>query len=355
MTISTILLIGASESVQKMVKWVISEHFSILTEDDFSDVIFSNGTEISLIILAKTHSTDQIQKLQDQNIPILLLIHHDEIDIYTDTLKEEKTDYLLQPFYPQDLLARVKKNILPPTPQTIVALFDPSELISQETRRKWHQRGMAIHAFTQDKPLLAFIKTKHTDIVISDASLPTHNAEILLETVKNKDIPLFSLFPVHSDQMENNSLYHQSNDYSVAPFDADATLLRIKRILKKKIPPSLLLKTQKKPNINGNNGHPQNGNTPALMSQVNVTLNHEIRSPLTSILICAQVLKKHSDENSQEYQIAKEIEEASRRIQTTLDDFGQLKQVVLDDYINGIKMLNLKRSGQSESGGNGSC
>ena len=140
----------------------------------------------------------------------------------------------------------------------------------------------------------------------------------------------------------------------MAPFEADALLLRIKRILKKKLPPRQQKSHPKKTN-NGDKPSSQNGNTPVLMSHVNVTLNHEIRSPLTSILIGAQVLKKKSEEDSQAYQIAKEIEDASRRIQTTLDDFSQVKNVVIDDYINGIKMLNLKRSRQSESEGNGTC
>lgn len=357
MTTSKLLLIGASDPTYKLIEWVTIGHFSIIHEAEFSSSLLEKDKDISLILLAKNQSIKTLTALQEQSIPLLLLLESDTLDHNTEILNHDNTDYLVQPFYPQDFLLRIKKNARPPIPQTMVALFDPSEMISTEIRKKWQHMGIAIHSFIQDKPLLAFIKSKNPDIVISDAALPTHNAETLLDTLKNRDIPLLSLFSTHSEHLENNILYSQSDDYSVAPFESDALLLRIKRLIKKKAPsiPHTKLKKEISSNSNNGNSTTENGNTPALMNQVNVTLNHEIRSPLTSILICAQVLKKRAEDGSQEYQIAKEIEEASRRIQTTLDEFGQVKHVVIDDYINGIKMLNLKRSSQSDGKGNGVC
>jgi len=357
MTTSKLLLIGVSEPTQKLIEWVTREHYSLLHETKFTPALLETHADIALIILEKNQSGETLSVLHEQEIPILLLLQPDTLEAYTDSLSSPSIDYITQPFYPQDLLLRIKKNALPPTPQTTVALFDPSEMISQDIRKKWQKLGISIHAFIQDNPLLTFIKSKHPDIVISDASLPTHNAETLIDTLKSREIPLVSLFASYSKQLENNILYSQSDDYSVAPFESEALLLRIKRLIKKKAPhlPQTKLKKSSSPNGVNNTPATQNGNAPALMSQVNVTLNHEIRSPLTSILIGAQVLKKRASEESQEYQIAKEIEDASRRIQNTLDEFGQVKQVVIDDYINGIKMLNLKRSSQSEGTGNGAC
>lgn len=350
MTTPKLLLIGASESTKSLVDWVTSGHFTLMKECVFPSGCLGKLEGVGLVIFATPPTTAILADLQNKQIPVLLFLHADDLSAHAPSFVKDGVDYLIQPFHPQDLLFRLKKNVLPPGPSVRVALFDPSGLISQEMRTLWQHLGMSVHLFVQDKPLMAFIKNEAPDVVISDAAIPPHNAESLIDALKSRQIPLFGLFSEQMYQIESNSIYAQADDYSVAPFEGEALLLRLKRILKKKQPTApLKLKKHLKENASAE-ALVQNGDTPALMRQVNVTLNHEIRSPLTSILIGAQVIQKGATADSQEYQIAREIEDASRRIQTTLDDFGQVKQVVVDDYINGIKMLNLKRSRHTSGG-----
>lgn len=356
MTLPKLLLIGASDSTKGLLAWVTAGHFVILSESAFTPLLIEKHDPLSLVIFATPPTPEHLYAVQQHDTPILLLLHADALNTQEASFTQEGVDYLIQPFHPQDLLFRLKKNALAPSPSVTAAIFDPSGLISQEIRTKWQQLGIAIHLFHQDQPLITFIKNENPDVVISDASIPTHNAETLIDTVKSRQIPLFSLFSENTPNIESNVLYAQADDYSVAPFSGESLLLRLKRILKKKPPltASKLKKARKEPLQSEALPH-QNGDTPALISQVNVTLNHEIRSPLTSILIGAQVIQKRAPSDSQEYQIAKEIEDASRRIQSTLDDFGQVRQVVVDDYINGIKMLNLKRSRHPQATGPKTC
>ncbi len=356
MTTPKLLLIGASDSTKGLIEWVTTGHFVTVSEPGFTPSLIEKHGPLSLIIFGSPPECCVIHTLQQHQTPALILLHADDLSQHEEIFNQEGADYLIQPFHPQDLLFRLKKNALPPSPSVTAAVFDPSGLISQEIRTKWQQLGMAVHLFNQDKPLIAFIKSANPDLVITDAAIPTHNAETLIDTVKSRQIPLFSLFSEDTPHIESNVLYAQADDYSVAPFGGESLLLRLKRILKKKQPLTpLKLKRMRKDTSQAEIHAAQNGNTPNLMSQVNVTLNHEIRSPLTSILIGAQVIQKRATTDSQEYQIAKEIEDASRRIQTTLDDFGQVQHVVVDDYINGIKMLNLKRSRHPDATGTKPC
>ncbi len=89
---------------------------------------------------------------------------------------------------------------------------------------------------------------------------------------------------------------------------------------------------------------PMTQNNERLLRHVSVTLHHEIRNPLTSILIGSQALRVYFQDNNTPSRVIKEIEHCAQRIRKTLDTLGDLKEIVVDDYLNGIKMLNLTKS-----------
>lgn len=357
MTTPKILLVDPSETTRNFVSWSVSDYFFVLSFSSFSTTILEEHNDAALVILGAPHSQEAITAVQDAQLPLLLVVSSDTVSVYEPYVHMEKVDYLIQPFCPQDLVYRLKRNVLSPVPKSSVALFDPDGLVSSDMRARWQRSGIVLQVFLQDKPLLAFIKNKLPDLVILDAALPMHNADSLIDALKSREIPFLGLFSDYTKNIENSPVYLEADDYCIGSSEIDMLDLRLNRLLKKKTQGSVSRKIGRHTSFTESPSHIQgNGQAPALMNQVNVTLNHEIRSPLTSILIGAQVLKKSADHDSKSYQIAKEIEDASRRIQRTLDDFGQVKQVVVEDYVNGIKMLNLKRSsGKIESIGKRTC
>ena len=75
-----------------------------------------------------------------------------------------------------------------------------------------------------------------------------------------------------------------------------------------------------------------------------MALHHEIRNPLTSILIGSQALTHQFKDGSPEKAVLNGIETCSRRIKEVMDSLGNLKQFVVDDYVDGIEMINLSKS-----------
>ncbi|MCP4049103.1 MAG: hypothetical protein GY730_00120 [bacterium] len=81
-----------------------------------------------------------------------------------------------------------------------------------------------------------------------------------------------------------------------------------------------------------------------LPEQINVTLHHEISSPLTSIMIGSQALSEWFADGSDEKHVISHIKDCSKRIKETMGSSGNLKNIIIDEYLDGIKMVNLSKS-----------
>ncbi|MFC1478660.1 hypothetical protein ACFL57_04300 [Candidatus Margulisiibacteriota bacterium] len=89
----------------------------------------------------------------------------------------------------------------------------------------------------------------------------------------------------------------------------------------------------------------------ASITQITVSLNHEINNPLTSVLADIQfaLLKLRSGKYDME-SAARAItclqtaEQEALRIKTIMEDLRRLTKPVVEDYIPGIKMINIKKS-----------
>lgn len=337
MTYPKLFLIEPSESIRSLVKWTVGDEFSVVDGAPTLESLDASG-DIA-IVLTSVVDKGFLEKVKQRQIPTVIMLYGDDLPLYETQIR--LGDYLVKPFHPQDLLFRLRRQLKPVQSPIHVLAFDPAGWVSADMAPALARLGIVWESFNQDKPLLNRLKEFTPDVIVSDAALPAHNAQILLDAVQIAQIPLIGLF-ANQDQIENSVFYDAGCDYLVAPVTDRSLLLRLKYILKKKIGVTAPLPERSAEDASVSL-------SPDLMAQVNVTLNHEIRSPLTSILIGAQVLQKRSAATSQEYQIAREIEDASRRIQGTLDNFGSMKRIVVDDYVNGVTMLNLKRSVVSEA------
>ncbi|MFA5928624.1 MAG: hypothetical protein WC838_04945, partial [Candidatus Margulisiibacteriota bacterium] len=89
----------------------------------------------------------------------------------------------------------------------------------------------------------------------------------------------------------------------------------------------------------------------ASITQITVSLNHEINNPLTSVLADIQfTLQKMKHYNNDPKELERIVlclqtaEQEALRIKSIMEDLRRLTRPVVEDYIPGIKMINIKKS-----------
>jgi signal transduction histidine kinase len=86
------------------------------------------------------------------------------------------------------------------------------------------------------------------------------------------------------------------------------------------------------------------GRTPPkseVVDRLKVTLHHEIRNPLTSIMIGSQALAHQFQEGSAEKKVLSSVEQSAKRIQTVMDTLLTNPHLPIEEYIEGVQMLSI--------------
>ena len=80
------------------------------------------------------------------------------------------------------------------------------------------------------------------------------------------------------------------------------------------------------------------------LGQVSLTLNHELNNAMAIISLQLQLLSRHGGNGRDIEGYAKQIRESLARMAATVDSLKRVRRIVLTDYADGAKMLDLKRS-----------
>ncbi len=81
-----------------------------------------------------------------------------------------------------------------------------------------------------------------------------------------------------------------------------------------------------------------------LIRQIYLVLQQQIRHPMLSILAASEVLKEQFPTTVPAHNIACQIEICAKRIRDILETLGNLKTIVLDDYLYGTTMVDFEKS-----------
>lgn len=81
-----------------------------------------------------------------------------------------------------------------------------------------------------------------------------------------------------------------------------------------------------------------------LIRQIYLVLQQQIRHPMLSILAASEVLKEQFPTTIPAHNIACQIEICAKRIRDILETLGNLKTIVLDDYLYGTTMVDFEKS-----------
>ncbi len=85
-----------------------------------------------------------------------------------------------------------------------------------------------------------------------------------------------------------------------------------------------------------------------MLGQVALTLNHELNNAMTIIELQLELLQRTTRGDVKQERYLRQIRESLERMQHTVEALKRVRRIVLTDYVEGVKMLDLERSTQEE-------
>lgn len=190
-------------------------------------------------------------------------------------------------------------------------------------------------------------------LLIDMETIKANELSTLEQLQKTNDIPALLIL---SDKCLTTNLLTQiqSRDFIFKPFTPNLLDIKIKKYLTKKqekttLPdfaatpqPHHIIKnesTRFKPNPSFKHSEEVN--------QLIVSINHQLRSPLTTILAGSQSLNLIIKDEKQK-KIFSEIESSAKKIRKILDDLETSKEYMVEKYLNNIRMLKINQTDESD-------
>lgn len=179
------------------------------------------------------------------------------------------------------------------------------------------------------------------DLILLDVMMPGMSGfEVCKQLSKiesTRDIPVILVTALTSPEDLQQGLQAGAFDYVKKPFNKVELLARINSALRFSDTRRMLLEMEK-------------ANT---FAATVVTANHEIKQPLTLInLSTAAIRRQLNNENADKATLLKRveiIENATRDIMDILERLSMIKNPVITDYINNLKMIALDNDTSNSS------
>lgn len=340
----SILIIDPSESARGLVKWTgtqagytvtdtttIKEALLYLTTQPY-DVVMIDGLLAQDFLL-------QIQSVP-RPLPITIMLEHDQPIPALSPSHDALVDYLFKPFDETALLFRLEKYRKPIIGKILI--LDTSNAITPPIQQMIESMGYSLTLLDTDKQLDTIVSELKPDLAIIDTSLPPLNRETVMDALeRNKGLKTLAIVDSRLSPLAIGPYIRQCTDFITHPLSAPELRFRIQRLMPTKPitrPPQPLGLTS--PSQNAPAEAPDSRNEKSLLSKIYVTLHHEMRSPLTGILIGAQALSKRV--THEERPVVSEIIESAKRIRDTLDTLSVSNSIRSEEYVNGTQMAKFE-------------
>jgi len=328
-----ILIFDSDTTVQETIQWTFYHEQSISfqlanTIKEATQLLLT--TAIDLIIMDAKYLLDQengiISICQNalHKVSILCTISESELNAPGIQLQLGAQDYIFKPFSAQDLMFRVRKlcHINPPT----VLLVSAYEDVIQQVTWALSNSGISVWATQDTANLKENYYLRQARAIICDSQFITAQNKSFLDQAKKLG-PVLTLAPLGALSAEQTASVLDSDDFVNIPFSPIHLETRLKKLLRRpQTPPPFISEepTERKE-----------------MDQLKIALHHEIRNPLTSILIGAQALAHQFQDGTTEKNVLNTIETSSHRIKTIMDALSNNQNFEVEEYTDGIQMLKL--------------
>ncbi len=233
-----------------------------------------------------------------------------------------------------------------------ILIVDDSKMSRTLSKLALEGKGYTLVEAEDGDEALALIKNEPPDLVLLDIVMPKRNGFETCKAIKDnpetKHIPIIFLSALEEFPAKKEGFEMGADDYLVKPANPEELAIRVDILLKVKQEHDIMArKASDMSDVYGGLLEDQKKiiekEKELVLQQVHVSLHHEIRNPLTSILIGAQILSAKFSADAPEKKMLSEIESCAKRIRDTMDTLGNLKGIVVDAYVQGTNMINLKK------------
>jgi two-component system cell cycle response regulator len=171
------------------------------------------------------------------------------------------------------------------------------------------------------------------DLILLDVMMPDINGievcKTLVNNKKTSEIPIILVTAKTGAEDTKDGLDAGAYDYIKKPFNKIELLARVKSALKLSEANKLLLLTEKR----------------STFFATVVTANHKIKQPLTLLSLSSAAIKRELTKNEISKDVLtgklKYIDAAVKEITDVLDQLNSIREPVLSDYTNDIKMIKI--------------
>ena len=214
----------------------------------------------------------------------------------------------------------------------ILVIDDLPENVFMLQDRLEHEGYEVITAY-DGKSGIEKVRSERPDLILLDVMMPDITGievcKILVADKETAGIPIILVTAKSGADDTKEGLEAGAFDYIKKPFNRIDLVARVKSALKLSDANKLILEAEKK-------------NT--FVATV-VTANHKIKQPLTLLSLSSSAIKRElgKDEISRESLLGrlKYIDIAIKEISEVLDKLDSIKDPVITDYTNSVKMINV--------------
>ncbi len=331
-----ILVCDTQSAHYELVKWTFFHDPSIVVEGltnplDVAIKLAEKTPDLVILDcqLAMAFDSALATLIQSKNISVLYTLSEDDLQNPAMQNLVITGDYCLTPLNEQELANRVQRLCDIPTISVIICT--PHMDLAKQVQWGLASTGILVWPHQELESLREAITVHQASAVIWDIQSYETSKATLLHAI-NQYCPVITLMPSELDADKLNMAI-QTSDFVSLPF----TPIDIETRLKKQ-----LRKTPKKPPASP---FAQNGTRPKTvqteMDQLKVALHHEIRNPLTSIMIGTQALNPYFQVGTPEKTVLDGIEKSSHRIKAIMDAIATDERFSVQEYMDGIQMLKI--------------
>jgi DNA-binding NtrC family response regulator len=342
----SILIIDPSESARGLVKWTGNQAgYTVTDTTTVKEALLYLAIQPFDVVLVDTLlANDFLLQIQSapRRLPVIIMLEHDQPRPSLSPSNDSLVDYLFKPFDETALLFRLEKHRKPLLGKILI--LDTSNAITPPIQHMIESMGYALTLLDTDKLLEQIVSEIKPDLAIIDTSLPPLNRETVMAALAGYDgLKTLGIVDSRLSPSAIGPYVRQCTDFITHPLNTSELRFRILRLMPEK-PLTTRLATSP-PASSTQNQVPttdpaSSRSDKSLLSKVYVTLHHEMRSPLTGILIGAQALSKRVA--NEERPVVSEIIESAKRIRDTLDTLSISNTIRSEEYVNGTQMAKFE-------------
>jgi CheY-like chemotaxis protein len=238
-----------------------------------------------------------------------------------------------------------------------ILIIDDSQINRAVARLALEEKKYVVIEAGDGQAALDILPKEQPDLILLDVIMPGLNGfetcKIIRSNPQTQHIPIIFVTALNEIPSKREGFKIGADDYITKPYFVEDLLLRVELILSaKRAKDGLAVKAQEMEAFSNELSKKQRDliekEKELLLNQVYVALHHEIRNPLTTILIGSQVLDSMFITEGPAKKVITEIVTCAKRIRGIMDSLGNMKEVILAEYADGTMMVDFNKSNNLE-------